>query len=294
MIAPSLRDKDCIEYKPNPKIKDTVSWGLYEQYKRAKTVAEARRLGARNIDFAFDSNWGYLQVQELCIEPLSQECRLADADMGLPTSLHQQKSAISRGFGKDANIRVRVKEMSEGHKGIAISRKVLARLAGRAPRFREVSEETWAAVDGPVASVPLEVLRILLYWAHHGVLLYPRKLTKALHSALKAAGVPEAAKAVKLLEAKMIRAAASRAAERQKQGAEAKKRKATVGSARKIGGKQLARVARAVAAKATPSARKLRRAGGTGGAPAKKSKKAPPRKRLTKVLKNGLKRRLPR
>merc|ERR1712070_621160 len=89
MIYPKLRGDDKISYKPNPKLPGSVSWKLYEKYCRAKTVAEARRLGARSIDFAFDSNWGYLTVSQLSLapqaspegkdSPLDKQCVIPDA-----------------------------------------------------------------------------------------------------------------------------------------------------------------------------------------------------------------------
>ena len=79
MIAPRLRDEDVIEYQAkNPKEKRTVSRALYRQYMAATTVAEARRCESRPIDFAFDSNWGYLTVKKLNIDPRSNECEVLD------------------------------------------------------------------------------------------------------------------------------------------------------------------------------------------------------------------------
>lgn len=171
------------------------------------TVAAARQRGARGIDFAFDSNWGYLQVTDLCAEPLSCERRVVDAECGVP----KERPRTQIASGRVDTVRVRVKEMSLGHKGLAVSRKALAKFAAKCPALRDVSEETWAAVDGPLVKLPLEVLRVLLHWAANGVLLYACKQTKAVHAALKAAGALEAARGVKRLEAKELRRLASEA-----------------------------------------------------------------------------------
>eukprot|EP00928_Gymnodinium_smaydae_P078676 TRINITY_DN62783_c0_g1_i1.p1 TRINITY_DN62783_c0_g1~~TRINITY_DN62783_c0_g1_i1.p1 ORF type:complete len:776 (+),score=149.25 TRINITY_DN62783_c0_g1_i1:90-2330(+) len=203
MWAPYLRNEDEIEYYlPNPKLASSHSYKLYEGYCRAKTVEEAKALGARSIDFAFDYNWSYLQVKRLSLEPLSCECKVSpEADVA--------DAAPADGPDK---IKVRVLEMSEGHQGISMQRDVLSPLICRCPTLRGIPDEKWAAVDGPLAKVSLEILRILLYWAQEGVLQYARKQTKAVYAALKSFKAVEAARAVKLLEAADSKVA--RAAER--------------------------------------------------------------------------------
>merc|ERR1711988_2095271 len=77
MWVPGLRDDDKIEYAANPKRKGSIAYGLYQRYKNSKTFAEAKKNGARSIDFAFDSNWGYLKVTDISTVPESRECEVA-------------------------------------------------------------------------------------------------------------------------------------------------------------------------------------------------------------------------
>jgi len=205
MICPALRDADCIEYQPNPKNVGSHSYDLYESYKVAKTVAEARALGARGIDFAFDSNWGYLSVTRLSTEPRSDECVVTDADCGL------RRVRLRKPPPGSPRIKVRIKEMSEGHKGLAVCSQELAMLIAKCPALRQVKEESWAAADGPLKTVPLEIFRVLLHWAKSGALSYARRQTKAVHAALKLCGAVEAARGVKLREVKELRAQSARA-----------------------------------------------------------------------------------
>jgi len=227
MIAPALRDEDRIAYAPNPKVVGSHSYKLYERYKTATTVAEARKLGARPIDFAFDSNWGYLTVTNLSTAPRSSECVLADSACGLPRSTRQ--SSVAKGA---APVKVRVKEMSEGHQGLAVDREDIVRLLTKCRGLTCTLEESLAAVDGPFSKVPLEIFRVLLHWAQTGKLSYARAQVKALHMALKACGEPEAARGVKQLEVAELRAERARAkaeARRKKKavaGLEHRKRKA--------------------------------------------------------------------
>merc|ERR1712183_1021589 len=98
--------------------------------------------------------------------------------------------------------------------GMEIRRELLARLASRCPLLQEVEDDSWCAVDGPLATVYLRVLRILLHWATTGRLLYPRELTKRVHDALKTCGAKGAARAVKRLEAQECKAEEAEKAEK--------------------------------------------------------------------------------
>jgi hypothetical protein len=200
MIAPRLHDDDRIRYAPNPKLVGSYSHKLYSKYCKAKTVAQAKRLGARGIDFAFDSNWGYLIVSQLSLAPhghKSERCSLQEEAQA------EKKSKMKAGAGGgSATVKVRVLEMSEGHKGLDVPRHTLAKLASRCPALRSIKEETkWASIDGPFAGVPLEVLRILLSWAERGRLTYMTRHTKAVYKALLKCGNKATARKVKELEA---------------------------------------------------------------------------------------------
>jgi len=147
------------------------SYELYEAYKCARTVAEARSRGARGIDFAFDSNWGYLTVTGLDTHPLSRECEVHDRDIPV---LHSGVSmpVVANGIGDIVN--VRLKEMSGGHGGLAISRVTLVKLAMKCKSLRELHDAKFAATSGPFVSIRTELFRILLYWADAGRLLFAR------------------------------------------------------------------------------------------------------------------------
>ena len=202
MIAPRLRDEDVIEHQAkNPKEKGTVSHALYHQYMAATTVAEARRCGSRPIDFAFDSTWGYLTVKKLNIDPRSNECEVLDPDI--------LRERVSIADSSCDVVRVRLKEMSLGHVGIAIPRTMLVGLSQKCRRLQEKTDKEFAAEDGPLVAIPLEVFRVLLHWAETGKLLFESKQTKDLYLALKACGAPEAARKVKCVGLKMLRASNS-------------------------------------------------------------------------------------
>jgi hypothetical protein len=204
-----LRDEDRIRYKPNPKVVSSYSYKLYEKYKRAKTVGEARRLGARNIDLGFDYNWGYMQVIKLSTRPTTWDCEVQEDDD------HYTPSAASSGWKKakaddELCIKVRVKEMSEGHKGLEVPRADLKLLIARCPTLRRSNEEALTKPDGPLAKIPLSVVRLLLNWVVTGKLRYERRLTKAVYDALKSLGCKRSARSVKKLEAKELAAVSSK------------------------------------------------------------------------------------
>lgn len=208
MIAPRLRDDDRIVYGPNPKVAGSVSWKLYENYKVATTVAEARNRGARGIDFAFDSNWGYLKVTCLSTVPMNDECKLKADEITLEPK-HKTEVAIATGSTPFMNIRV--KEMSKGHKGMSLLRRHIAQLAKRCPNLCQVPEADWTDMEGPLASMPLEILRVLLHWAKRGELVYSWKQTQTLHANLKILGAIGAARSVKRLETRELRVQAQTA-----------------------------------------------------------------------------------
>lgn len=55
-------DDDRVKYeKSNPKKEGSASYARYQKYKRAKTVAEALRLGSTRVDLIFDSRKGFLR-----------------------------------------------------------------------------------------------------------------------------------------------------------------------------------------------------------------------------------------
>merc|ERR1711865_631321 len=104
-------------------------------------------------------------------------------------------------MGDTKTVKVRILEMSEGHKGLDMPRKMLAKLATRAPALGSVPEEKWAAMDGPLVKVPMDVVRVLLRWATTGQLRYERRHTKAVYNALlKTCGNKAAAGLVKQYE----------------------------------------------------------------------------------------------
>ena len=133
-------------------------------------MAEARRCGSRPIDFAFDSNWGHLTVKKLNIHPRSNECEELDPDI--------LRERVSIADGSCDVVRVRLKEMSLGHVGIAIPRTMLVRLSQMCQRLQERTDKEIAAEDGPLVAIRLEVFRVLLHWAETGKLLFESKKPK--------------------------------------------------------------------------------------------------------------------
>eukprot|EP00931_Biecheleriopsis_adriatica_P093899 TRINITY_DN67621_c0_g1_i1.p1 TRINITY_DN67621_c0_g1~~TRINITY_DN67621_c0_g1_i1.p1 ORF type:complete len:677 (-),score=151.55 TRINITY_DN67621_c0_g1_i1:49-2037(-) len=194
-IAPRLMGSDRIRYKQeNPKLPGCHAYKLYEGYKRARTVAEASRLGARPIDLAHDYNWGFLSVLNLTTAvPCDLEIKEASRSSG------SKASQVAK--AEEAFIKVRIREMSLGHRGLDIPKESLMQLAAKVPELKRVAVEDFAKEDGPLASIPLVVLRTLLRWAATGSLRYERCRTKAVNAALKALGLRELAKQVKKREA---------------------------------------------------------------------------------------------
>jgi hypothetical protein len=194
MIAPRYRGEDMILYRHrNPKKVGSKSYDLYEAYKCARTVAEARGKGARGIDFAFDSNWGYLTVTGLNTDPLSRECEVHDREIPVPQS-SMSMPVVANGIGD--TVKVRLKEMSLGHGGLAMSRITLIKLAMKCKGLRELHDVEFADTNGPFVTIPIDVFRILLHWADAGRLLFASTHAKELYLALKACGATEAARKV--------------------------------------------------------------------------------------------------
>jgi len=222
MIAPRLCDEDRISYSPNPKLAGSHSYKLYQKYGSAETVAEAKRLGARPIDFAFDSNWGYLTVSNLSLVPHFESadgCTIADKKCK-----KEAKAKVYHGVSK--MVKVRLLEMSEGHKGLDVPRKLLGKLASRCPALRSVTDEGWAATDGPFVKVPMDILRVLLRWGTTGQLRFERRRSKAVYNAiLKACGNKAAARLVKQHEAKEGKMHSIRPRMRVKKAAQTKRRR---------------------------------------------------------------------
>merc|ERR1712061_301694 len=136
-------------------------------------------MGARGIDFAFDSNWGYLTVSKLSLKPCGDQSERCTVQEEAWTDQNRAAKTIIQGNTK--TVKVRVLEMSEGHKGLDVPRQSLAKLATRCPILRSIKEEsTWASMEGPFLNTPLEILRILLRWAETGCLSYQRRHTKAV------------------------------------------------------------------------------------------------------------------
>ena len=102
---------------------------------------------------------------------------------------------VANGIGD--TVKVRLREMSGGHGGLAISRVTLVKLAMKCKSLRELHDARFAATSGPFVSIRTELFRILLYWADAGRLLFARNQNQELYMALKACGATEAARKVK-------------------------------------------------------------------------------------------------
>jgi hypothetical protein len=202
MISPHLRDEDVIEYRQkNPKKKGTTSDALYQKYKVATTVAQAKSLGARPIDFAFDANWGYLTVRRLNTDVKTKECKVLDSAM---LSVHATTGICK----SDDVIRVRVKEMSKGHVGMAIPREMMSRLSLKCKRLSGRQDHEFMNQDGPLARIPIEVFRRLLHWAETGRLFFEHAKAKDMYLALRACGAYATARKVRRLRSQFPHASA--------------------------------------------------------------------------------------
>jgi len=90
-------------------------------------------------------------------------------------------------------IMIRVLGMGVGHPGLALQRDALTRLTGCCPVLRDVAPAHWLEVGGPLATVQMDVLRVLLHWSDTGVLRFGRRIAHALRTALEGLGAEAAA-----------------------------------------------------------------------------------------------------
>lgn len=190
-IVSQLVDNDRVRYvQKNPKLAGCAAYKLYEKYKRSKTVGEAVRRGARPIDLIFDYNKGYLKVDRLETRPAHW-----DMEMDTPVSSSSSSGVGTRPTAEQSRgaVKVRVAEMNLGHKGIDVPWAALRRLAALVPTLHQLPAERWAAKDGPFASMPLAVVRVLLHWASTGRLRYERAKANALRDALAGLGMAQLA-----------------------------------------------------------------------------------------------------
>jgi len=193
VVSPDLRDNDRIQYKPNPKRPGSRAHELYECYQSAQTVADARKLGARPIDFAHDWTMGHLIVTCLSTEPTSTEFELRDPGAGRIGEAYSP-SALEGDLGD--TIMIRVLGMGVGHPGLALQRDALMRLSGCCPVLRDVAPGHWLEEGGPLATVQMDVLRVLLHWGDTGVLRFGRRNVHALSTALEGLGAEAAARMI--------------------------------------------------------------------------------------------------
>eukprot|EP00929_Paragymnodinium_shiwhaense_P059624 TRINITY_DN29852_c0_g1_i2.p1 TRINITY_DN29852_c0_g1~~TRINITY_DN29852_c0_g1_i2.p1 ORF type:complete len:1224 (-),score=282.85 TRINITY_DN29852_c0_g1_i2:196-3792(-) len=183
-----LCDEDRIQYKPNPKKVGSQAHQLYEKYQVAKSVGEAKSLGARSIDFMYDANCDYLVVTGLEVRPRSSECHLVDSSccpaVGPGCATSSSAASSSSDF-----VKVRVKETREKRAGLTIPRRSLLQLRERCPDLRKVMDEQWSAQLGaPFAAVPLAALRTILHWGETGTLSFESKMKEEVCKALEACG----------------------------------------------------------------------------------------------------------
>lgn len=186
-VVQYLRSEDQVQYQQsNPKLPGCQAHARYERYKRAKTVAEARKLGAWNIDFIYDYNWGYLTVGRLVLEPKQVDLQAVEK---------RQRDARSSGSEirptGNPNIKIRVAGMTPQHTGLEVPRGALHKLACRIPQLSQVPEEGWVAEDGPLSSLPLPVVRVFLHWALTGRLCCLSSEKRFVQSTLTAWGKQE-------------------------------------------------------------------------------------------------------
>lgn len=191
-----LRDEDGIRYtETNPKKAATKSFARYERYQKAKTVAEAKSLGASTEDFRYDSSAGFLTVSDLNTTPTSHWVSLRDKD-----AVSTQTPAVAS--SKADLISVRFKEIKfQKYVNLLVAREDLLLLAQRGGgSLQRCPPGCWKMSKGPLADVPLEVVRILLHWARTGILAYPQKWSASVFNALRACGASELALKARCLE----------------------------------------------------------------------------------------------
>jgi len=191
VMTVTLRDEDVVNYKPNVKKHGSSAYKRYELYMHSKTAGEARKLGSMPLDFSWDVSLELLTITQLDTKPESTECQVRDH-----FSSHDDAVAVGTVTSKSAasHLKVRICEIREaGHVGLQLPRTIVAALASRCPRWKDIPTKRWAARDGPLANVRLRIVRILLHWAEHGVLLFRSRQAEALQEVLTAAGAEELA-----------------------------------------------------------------------------------------------------
>jgi len=201
-VVPFLTDDDRLKYEAvNPKLRGSAAHKRYEKYKKATTLAQARKLGSMPIDFCYDYNQGFLRVASLQLSPASWDIEVRDAEM----LKHASKSAGSassaarkRKVSKDGSgvVPVRVAEMNTKHGGVAIPRAALAKLQNRVERLQGLPDEKWVADNGPFANVELAGLRVALHWAATGLLRYDGASIDVVHDMLAGWGEKHLARLV--------------------------------------------------------------------------------------------------
>merc|ERR1711972_838479 len=109
---------------------------------------------------------GHLTVTNLDTTPSGLDCKVQE-----DVSMNGEEPAIS--CTRLASIRVRVKEMNQQTLKLKLPRDLLALLSRRCgPSVQRCPASRWREHDGPLAAVPLDIVRILLHWAKTGTLFY--------------------------------------------------------------------------------------------------------------------------
>jgi len=81
---------------------------------------------------AHDYNWGFLTVVGLCTAtPWEMEIKGDEQGITAKKSGTGRRGKVALAKCKEKYVKVRVKEMSEGHAGLDVPQKLLKRLAGR-------------------------------------------------------------------------------------------------------------------------------------------------------------------
>lgn len=193
-IAIPFRDSDGIKYRKNTKKAGTMSHERYEKYMAAQTIAEARQLGVQTADLRHDPDGGFLQILALDTTPASNECKVKDN-----AALSEGIPGVSR--SKSASVVVRTKEMVGSRCCLQVSRDLLVQLCRRSgPALLRCAPGKWEMSNGPLAEVPLDVVRILLEWAKTGVLSYSLQSAPAVYQGLMACGATSLAERARCRE----------------------------------------------------------------------------------------------
>jgi hypothetical protein len=184
-----LDDEDLILYASNPKRPGSAAHALYESYQGARTVAEAKLLGARAIDFAFDCWHGHLVITKLSTCPRCDVRKVNEGDVDFNSE--EAATALTLGTDKDLPVKIRIKGNY-----VKLPRQAVMALAQRSPALRSASEDSWHSDDGPFAASSLATVRTLMRWAEEGVLSVPKGYATEVSAALVACGVQRLAESV--------------------------------------------------------------------------------------------------